>query len=55
MVSSVIGKTASQLAKQLKRIVTKANKEFNKEGPPDPKVINKLRNDYKETNPDFNE
>ena len=55
MVSSVIGKTASQLAKQLKRIVTKANKEFNKEGPPDPKVINKLRNDYKETNTDFNE
>ena len=53
MVASIVGKTASQLAKQLKKIVTQANKEFNKEGPPDPKVINKLRNDYKETNTDF--
>jgi hypothetical protein len=53
MVASIIGKTSAQLAKKIKSIISQADKEFNKEGPPNPKVIQKLREDYKETKNDF--
>jgi len=47
--SAIVGKTAAQFARALKNIISEANREFSKEGPPNQKVIQKLRKNYKET------
>ena len=47
--AAIVGKTAAQFARALKNIISEANRELNQEGPPNPKVIQKLRKNYKET------
>ena len=51
--SAFVGKTAAQFARALKNIISQADKEFNKEGPPNQKVIQKLRENYNETKGNF--
>ena len=51
--SALIGKTAAQFARALKNIISQADREFNKEGPPNQKVIQKLRKNYSETKGNF--
>ena len=46
--AAIIGKTAAQFARVLKNIISQADKELHK-GPPDPKVIQKLKEDYGKT------
>ena len=51
--SAIVGKTAAQFARALKNIISQANREFNQEGPPNPKVIQKLKKNYSETKGNF--
>ena len=51
--TALIGKTAAQFARALKNIISQANREFNQEGPPNPKVIQKLKKNYSETKGNF--
>ena len=51
--AAIIGKTAAQFARALKNIISQANREFNQEGPPNPKVIQKLKKNYSETKGNF--
>ena len=51
--AALLGKTAALWARQLKNIISKADREFNKEGPPNQKVIQKLRKNYSETKGNF--
>ena len=51
--SAIVGKTAAQFARALKNIISQVNREFSKEGPPNQKVIQKLKENYDKTKGNF--